>query len=216
LNKVEDVADAAGRKEDDIPTGPIAGKVDDVAGAAGRKVDDAAGTAVRSGDDIARAGETLLDRGRRILGDMPLNTGSLNTLYQAGKLTMDEARALAKSVAWKDDTGKWIYPPDNGFHVPGVKTQIKKDQQLVMDRYGHPGGGFTSPLGESIPGRALPPGTDFSPGNYHIYRVVDDIDVLAGRATPWFDQIGGAVQYKLPDSIKELVRLEKLEEISNR
>jgi hypothetical protein len=134
LNKVEDVADAAGRKEDDIPTGPIAGKVDDVAGAAGRKVDDAAGTAVRSGDDIARAGETLLDRGRRILGDMPLNTNSLDTLYQAGKLTMDEARALAKSVAWKDDTGKWIYPPDNGFHVPGTSSPISVGTKI--DRYG--------------------------------------------------------------------------------
>lgn len=178
----------------------VAGKVDDVADVArgAEKLDDLA--------DAARAGskvDDLLAAAKRILGDLPLNSRSLDELYQAGKMTMDQARALAKDVGWKDKVGDWIYPPNQGFSNLPKSIVIKKGDQILMDRYGHPGGKFTSPLGESYGARALPPGSQKL--EFHVYKVAEDVNVLAGKATPWFDELGGAVQYKLPERISDLV-----------
>jgi hypothetical protein len=48
---------------------------------------------IKSAGQTAARAETLLDRGRRILEDLPLKSETLDELYQAGKLSMYEAGA---------------------------------------------------------------------------------------------------------------------------
>jgi Tuberculosis necrotizing toxin len=163
----------------------------------GDKVDDAA----RLGSKVDSVAESILSRARRILGDLPINNDTLNDLYRAGKLTMDEARSLAKSVNWKQADGGWIYPPNNGFHTPGTRQPIPVGQKL--DRYGgfidrdtgkfRDTGNFLSPAGESYGARALPPGTDANKP-LKMYKVEVSFDALVGKATPWFDEPGMATQ----------------------
>jgi hypothetical protein len=168
--------------------------------------------AAKNVDEVAEAAETLLDRGRRILGDRPLNSGSLDELYQVGKLSMDEARALAKSVEWKDDTGKWIYPPNDGFE--GVITKGALNPPSKMDRYGgwidkttgkfNDTGNFFSPASSSYGSRALPPGTDSSK-QFVKYQVMKPIEVQSGKITAWFGEPGGGTQHMSSKKVFELI-----------
>jgi hypothetical protein len=182
-----------------------AAKMADKAGDVARGLDklydvaDAGRAAGKAGTEVA---ETLLSRAQRIIGDLPLNSKSLDDLYKVGKLTMDEARELAAKAGFKDIKGEWIYPPNQGFSTVPKSITIKKGDQFLMDRYGHPGGKFTSPLGESYGARALPPGSQKL--EFHVYKVAEDVNVLAGKATPWFNELGGAIQYKLPERISDL------------
>jgi hypothetical protein len=166
----------------------------------GARAANGVGDGARAADDLARAtggAEKLLERAKRILGDLPLNTDTLDNLYQAGKLTMNEARALAKNANWKDADGNWIYPPDKGFHTPGRMQPI--DQERLLDRYGgfidrdtgafRDTGNFLSPKGASFESRALPPGTRESKA-YKVYEVLVPFEAKVGKATPWFDQPG--------------------------
>lgn len=187
----------------------------------GVKVGDKVSDGVRGAgkaDEVARLSqegmESLLSRARRILGDLPLNSKSLDDLYQAGKLTMNEARELAKSVNWKDAQNQWIWPPNNGFHNVPKADVLKAGQELVIDRFGSAKGRFVSPAGESIEARALAPDTDKTASNYHRYQVKGDINVESGTATPWFGEPGGAVQYKLSNSVENLIKEKKLVELN--
>ena len=40
---------------------------------------------------------------------------------------------------------------------------------------------------------------------YHVYRVTQPFEVLAGVAIPWFDQPGGGTAFLLPESVGGLV-----------
>lgn len=204
-SKADDAAKLADVATDGARVAENAAKVADDARIAHNAPDDG-NTVSKNGNSIqvAQQGvDPILTRARKILDDLPLNSRSLDDLYQAGKLTMDEARALARSVDWKDADGGWIYPPNNGFHNGFQKGTIKASDQLVMDRFGHPGGKFTSPLGESYTSRALPPGTQHV--EYHVYKVESDLEAEIGFATPWFDEAGGAVQYRLSERIADLI-----------
>ncbi len=197
-------------------------KLDDLLGPSGTASDDAARQTVddfhlrEPEADFGAVGrqEVLLDSGRRALGDLPLNSTSLDELYQAGRLSMDEARALAKNANWRDANGDWIYPPNNGFDGGFTSTRLIANNNVIIDRYGRPSGQFVSPAGSSQSSRALPPDTDFSSANYHIYRVSGNMSVLSGRATAWFDEVGGATQYRLDQRISDLILQGKLVEIT--
>lgn len=172
-------------------------------------------------DEIVRASEegfeSLLDRARRILGDLPLNSKSLDDLYQASKMTMSEARALAKSVDWKDAGGSWIYPPNNGFH--GIPTATPLKPTAKIDRYGGyftdgnfvDNGNFVSKAGATFESRALP--VDSLQKPLKTYEVLQQFDTMAGPATPWFDQVGGGIQYMTERKIGWLVERGYIREI---
>ncbi|MGL5839184.1 MAG: TNT domain-containing protein [Sphingorhabdus sp.] len=174
-------------------------KVADIAKTADRLED--AADATRIGKTATGAADDILTRAKTILGDLPLNSKSLDELYRAGKLTMDEARTLAKNVGWKDGSGQWIYPPNDGFHTPGALQTIKTGDKL--DRYGgfidrdtglfRDTGNFLSPAGESYGARALPPGTKDAKA-LKIYEVKVPFEATVGKATPWFDEPGMATQ----------------------
>ncbi|MGG0727726.1 TNT domain-containing protein [Bacillus paramycoides] len=64
---------------------------------------------------------------------------------------------------------------------------------MLIDRFGGPNGGFFSPAGEPYEARALALHSDEA--DYYVYRILDDFDVLGGKAAPWFDRPGGATQF---------------------
>jgi hypothetical protein len=152
------------------------------------------------------------------LGDLPLKSETLDELYQAGKLSMNEARALAKSVDWKNADGGWIYPPNNGFE--GAITKSVLSPPAEIDRYGgwvgeggqfRDTGNFFSPAGASYGSRALPAGTDLkklSNGQpaFSKYEVVKPFDVSNGKATPWFGEVGGGTQHMSYSKVEKLIR----------
>ena len=53
------------------------------------------------------------------------------------------------------------WPPNDGAYGETKITLLKPGTQT--DRYGYPGGTYTSPVGIPYPMRALPPGTDAKP-----------------------------------------------------
>jgi len=74
---------------------------------------------------------------------------------------------------------------------------------MRIDRYGHEGDSFVSPEGISYGARSLAPGTELKP--YNVNEIVKPIDAMGGKIAPWFDQPGGGTQYKLFNTIQELL-----------
>ena len=72
-----------------------------------------------------------------------------------------------------------------------------------MDRYGYLGGTFVSPEGIPYSRRALAPGTEAKP--YNVYEVKEAIEVQAGPIKPWFDEIGGGLQWEFDKSVADLL-----------
>ena len=110
------------------------------------------------------------------------------------------------------DDGSPIYPLNNGFVGRPEKVTLKTGEQLI-DRYGPNSGRFVSPKGTSYESRALPRNTNKN--EYSLFVVRKDIEnVMSGVTAPWFDEVGGGTQYKLPIKIETLLKegyLEKVE-----
>lgn len=108
---------------------------------------------------------------------------------------------------WYDpDTGELRWPPNDGFD--GTSTRETLTPGTRIDRYsGRTGiddtGKYLSPEGADFGSRALP----YNPSTqqYAVYEVVEGLQVSAGRAAPWFDEVGGATQYMLDRPLGELV-----------
>ncbi|WP_277243519.1 glycohydrolase toxin TNT-related protein [Mycolicibacterium obuense] len=110
-----------------------------------------------------------------------------------------------------DDRGQLIYPDDTDpakpYAIPGTVRVLGFDEMkseldgLVLDRLGHPGGGWLSPEGTTYEERALPP-TSLEK-DYFRYEVntsvplPDGWSIEASRVAPWFGQPGGGIQYRL-------------------
>ena len=108
------------------------------------------------------------------------------------------------------DWEKWA---PNGERVPGT---IKENQTIpagtIIDRYGSQWGKYTSPAGVPYEQRALP--YIENPNAYHKYEVLKPIDnVTISEIAPAFEQVGGGIQYELPNNIKKLKELDYIKEI---
>lgn len=108
------------------------------------------------------------------------------------------------------DWEKWA---PNGGRVPGT---IKENQTIpagtIIDRYGSQWGKYTSPAGVPYEQRALP--YIENPNAYHKYEVLKQIDnVTISEIAPAFEQVGGGIQYELPNNIKKLKKLGYIKEI---
>ncbi len=102
---------------------------------------------------------------------------------------------------WVDDAGNIIWPKNDGF--AGTPENVTLQPGTIIDRYGYEGGTFVSPERVPYEMRSLAPGTEIKP--YHIYEVVKPVDGLGGEIAPWFGQPGGGIQYKLNQTIRELL-----------
>jgi Tuberculosis necrotizing toxin len=169
----------------------------------------------KAGGKGTAAIDDTLKTAKNALGDLPLNSKLLDDLYQGGKLSMDEARALAKNAGWKDDLGGWIYPPNNGFNASSIRKSIEQGQKL--DRYGgfidrdtgkfRDTGNFLLPKGASYESRALPSSTRETK-SYMVYEVIKPFEASVGKATPWFDKVGMGQQI-MTDKVQNIDYLMK-------
>ncbi|MGR3367803.1 MAG: TNT domain-containing protein [Sagittula sp.] len=119
------------------------------------------------------------------------------------------------SDEWFDpDTGELRWPPNDGFE--GTPTTETLQPGTRIDRFsGRTGeadtGSFLSPEGASFESRALP--YEPSMQRHAVYEVVEPFEVQSGSAAPWFDQPGGATQYKTGASVGDLIRQGKIRQV---
>lgn len=111
-----------------------------------------------------------------------------------------------------------IYRLLSGFRRAVIRqTDYGKENQTIptgtiIDRYGSEYGKYTSPEGVPYEKRALP--YIENQNAYHKYKVLKQIDnVTISKIAPAFNEIGGGLQYELPNSIKELKSKKYIEEI---
>ncbi|MEV7357253.1 glycohydrolase toxin TNT-related protein [Kitasatospora sp. NPDC091276] len=116
--------------------------------------------------------------------------------------------------AWTDAAGKvhagWNYPKE--YAIEGTKRLLAKGEIKageVWDRFGESNGRWLSPASEnaSFAQRAIPP--DSMSLQYYRYKWAKDLDEAAGaversKVAGWFEQPGGATQFKLQKSVQEL------------
>ncbi len=102
---------------------------------------------------------------------------------------------------YNQETGAINWPKNDGF----LNTPIEETLQpgFRIDRYGYDTGTFVSPEGIPYGMRAVAPGTDLRP--YSVFEVVAPIEVKGGKIAPWFDEVGGGIQYVLPDTVENLL-----------
>lgn len=118
----------------------------------------------------------------------------------------DELYIKHKSVYQNDlyynqATGQINWPSNRGFD--GEPTRIILQPGTRVDRFGYPGGTFVSPEGIPYTNRALAPGTENKP--YKIYEVLKPVEVQSGPIKPWFDEMGGGIQWEFDKSVADLL-----------
>ncbi|MFJ8444416.1 TNT domain-containing protein [Kitasatospora griseola] len=106
--------------------------------------------------------------------------------------------------------GGWNYPVN--YAKEGTKKMLSAGDVkagTVWDRFGASSGRWFSPASENAPfaQRALPPSSLNEP--YLRYKWARDYDAGAGsieesKVAPWFEQPGGATQYKIEKSVRQL------------
>jgi Tuberculosis necrotizing toxin len=83
------------------------------------------------------------------------------------------------------------------------KRVIELPTGVEIDRFGQTEGNLTYAGGTPFPLRSLVP--DWIHRPYHVYRLQQPVQALAGVAVPWFGQPGGGTAYLLPKSIEDLI-----------
>jgi hypothetical protein len=109
----------------------------------------------------------------------------------------------ALSQRWLAGDGRYAWPPDDGYAAPPVLVVLPAG--VLLDRFGGPGGSFLSPHGAGFDARALPSQCQDMLRQYHVYEVVRPLPVWAGKAAPWFDEPGGATQFKTDAPVTTLL-----------
>lgn len=133
------------------------------------------------------------------------NAGRIYTLHQmggrfgaykkkGGKLTWKQYLARNKHRTW---------PPKRG--ADGETVDVTLPKGTMVDRFGTGKGRFASPVGTSIPERALSPGTTTKYPVATKYELVRPLTVKRSKIAPWFGESEGGIQYEFPQKFDELV-----------
>lgn len=142
----------------------------------------------------------------------PLST-ELATYYRFGDLCPYE---FLEKWTWHDGPfrGLYRYPEEDGFVLEADGKPIKANVTLPVgrkiDRFGGPNGKFFSPLGAPYIERALPPlNLNNSDGNfpysYHVYQIIQELEVTLGPVAPWFEQPGMGTQFETSLNVTKLL-----------
>jgi hypothetical protein len=105
------------------------------------------------------------------------------------------------SKYYNQNTGETIWPPNDG--AAGEVTTTVFPEGTRIDRYGSDFGTYTSPEGTPYEMRSVAPGTGQKP--YSVFEVQSPLEVQSSEVAPWFGQPGGGIQYKLPESVDDLL-----------
>ncbi len=134
------------------------------------------------------------------------------TIYGYKKPPIGNIGVMSKDYVKPDGKLHWPDKPPvvDGF-VDGTRHLETLQPGTVIDRFGSSKGTYASPENVPFADRGLPPGNMIE--EYHRYKILKPLEVEAGTAAPWFNQPGGGVQYKLPDTIENLRELGYIEPI---
>lgn len=143
------------------------------------------------------------------------NDAAMREAIESGSKAIGTDELVVRDTKFLDADGNidWEKWAPNGGRVPGT---IKENQTIpagtIIDRYGSQWGKYTSPAGVPYEQRALP--YIENPNAYHKYEVLKPIDnVTISEIAPAFEQVGGGIQYELPNNIKKLKELDCIKEI---
>lgn len=101
-----------------------------------------------------------------------------------------------------DENGDLKWPELDGFASEPEKVTSPTGEQV--DRFGSEDSAFVAPMETPYEERSLP--FDKASQEYHAYEFVKPLDgVLKGETSPAFNQPGGGMQEKLPESVGDLV-----------
>ena len=88
--------------------------------------------------------------------------------------------------------------PENNGAMSGTTVNTTLKAGDVVDRIGYTTGNFLAPVGTSLSGRALAPGSFADP--YNQYVVLKPFVVEESEVAPAFGELGQEVQFKIPDA----------------
>lgn len=103
---------------------------------------------------------------------------------------------------WLTPHGAFNWPPNDGFAGAPVLEVLPSG--MLLDRFGSDYGNFFSPAGAAYGKRALP--YVCLQQAYTVFRVNAPLSVWAGRAAPWFDQPGGAIQFETDANAARMIQ----------
>lgn len=120
------------------------------------------------------------------------------------------AEQIEKEITLRDDikdnpefidkNGDLKRPENDGFAGEPKEVTLQPGERI--DRYGpEDDARFTSPQGTPFEKRSLP--FDEASMDYHAYEVNKPLNVLQGEIAPAFNQEGGGMQQKLPESLDD-------------
>ncbi len=120
------------------------------------------------------------------------------------------AKGTASSAKWVDEAGNIKWPANNGA-IEGTEKNVVLQKGYQFDRYGKNSGSYVSPVDTPFEMRSLAPGTENTP--YKVFEVVKPVRGQGSVIAPWFDQPGGGIQFKLNNSIDELLNSRRITEV---
>lgn len=124
--------------------------------------------------------------------------------YKSANVKVSDVVEDGAASKWVDDAGKNIWPPNNGA-IAGTEKMINLNKGTTFGRIGGDTGSFVAPPKTSPDKLSLAPRTDIT--KYTEYLVTKPISgVEKATVAPWFDKLGGGTQFKLPMTIRELIR----------
>ncbi|EME71660.1 hypothetical protein H261_01971 [Paramagnetospirillum caucaseum] len=105
------------------------------------------------------------------------------------------------SSRWKDGRGNLRWPVHEWSTE--ISTTVVLPPGMVIDRFGCETGTRFNPQGTAFSTRALP--YDCVSAAYFSYRVVKPLVAWSGRTPAWFDQKGGALQFRTTATAAQLL-----------
>ncbi|MCI8589400.1 MAG: glycohydrolase toxin TNT-related protein [Clostridiales bacterium] len=112
------------------------------------------------------------------------------------------AAPVVQQVAEKASTAlQTYYPPNDGFS--GAVQKITLEAGTLIQRTGDLVGRYIAPAGTPTQMLSLPYDKIGQPTT--ILQLQQSVEVLVGRVAPWFEQIGGGIQYQLGTPLDQLI-----------
>lgn len=181
---------------------PIVGEAAGGGKIGARVVSKAVGKTVKYSDEVVEVTEQLVKNEDKI--------AEIGKIGDVGKTSSDSVDNVVDDVVkggtaskCVEDTGKTIWPPNNGAFADTEKI-INLNKDTTFGRIGGDTGSFVAPPKTSPDKLSLAPGTDIS--KYTEYVVTKTISgVEKSTVAPWFDKPNGGTQFKLPMTIKDLI-----------